>query len=292
MAIVSAKDIADAFADGRVHTQRFLKNAGLAGDGQWQDWAYASGQPAYDARIGDALTATPIVATRNDAIYFPPISGTQERRLLEMRCYTTAGGTGQLTVSYELYDLLAVYPLIDGDNTDPQAMDNTAPLPRYTDGVGVRAVLVNHVAPGITAGCATNITYTDSDDTQRTVTVYTTTDGLGKAAWTQNAAGTGAMGDLYLPCDGPGVKQIDELTFTTAPGGLWAIYLVAPLARMDWQGGIAAVTQTLMVEKSLCTQDSFNLPRIYDGAHLGFFYMPNGSARTVATFGSATFAWG
>lgn len=292
MSVSTPKDIADAFSAGRVHTQRFLKNAGLAGDGAWQDWAYASGQPAYDARIGDALTLTPIVASRNDAIYFPPIAAGETRHLFGMRVYPTAGGAGQLNVSYEMYDLLGVYPLIDGDNTDAQPMDNSASLPRYVDGRGVRAVLVNHVAPGVVQGCAVTIEYTDADDVSHTVTVYTTLDGLGKSAWTQRAAGTAAAGCLYLPCDGPGVKRIDSVTFAAAPGGLWCIYLVKPLTCIDWQGGLAAVTQTVFSEKDLCSQQSFDLPRVYDGAHLGFFYLPNGSARTVATFGTASFIWG
>lgn len=292
MAIESLKDIAEAVSAGKFHSQRFLKNAGLAGDGQWQDWAYASGQPAYDSRIGDALTFTAITAERNDAIFFPSIAAGETRHLLGMRLYLTAGGTGQLNASYEMYDLLGVYPLIDGDNTDPQPMDNTASLPRYTDGVGVRAVLVNHVSPGVVAGCLATIDYTDSDDTARSVSVYTTLDGLGKASWTPASAGTSAMGNLYLPTDGNGVKTVTNVTFTTAPGGLWCIYLVRPIARIDWQGGLAAVTNTVFSEKCLCVQESFNLPRIYDGAHLGFFYMPNGSSRTVACFGTAAFIWG
>lgn len=292
MAITTPKDVSDAITSGRFHSQRFLKNAGLAGDGAWQDWSYASGQPAYDARIGNALTLTPITATRNDAIYFPPVASGQTRHLVGTRLYLTAGGVGQLNASYEMYDLLAVYPLIDGDNTDAQPMDNSASLPRYADGVGVRAVLVNHVAPGITAGCVVTINYTDADDTARTMTVYTTLDGLGKSAWTQATAGTSSTGCLYLPDTGRGIKRIDDLTFTTAPGGLWCIYLLRPIARQDWQGGLAAVTQTVFSEKCFCTQESFNFPRIYDGAHLGYFYLPNGSARTVATFGAAAFAWG
>jgi hypothetical protein len=289
--IVSAADIADAFATGRVHTQRFLKNAGLAGDSQWQDWAYASGQPAYDARIGDALTFTPQIATKNDAIWFPSIGAGQARHLIGLRQYITAGGTGQLNVESQMYDLLGVYPLIDGDNTDPQPMDNTATLPRYTDGVGVRAVLVNHVAPALVTGCATLVEYTDADNVSRSVTVYATTFGLGKAAFSLQSTGA-STGALYLPTDGRGVKSIDQLTFSVAPGGLWAVYLVKPIEYLPWAGGLAGVTQTVISEKCLCSQSSYALPQIYDGAHLGFFYMPNGSARTVAMFGSATFIWG
>ena len=289
--IQSARDVAAAFEAGRVHTQRFLKNAGTAGDSHWQDWAYASGQPAYDARIGDALTFTPQVAVRNDAIWFPGIGAGQSRHLIGLRAYVTSGGVGQTSVECELYDLLGVYPLIDGDNTDPQPMDNTEVLPRYADGVGVRAVLVNHVAPALVTGAETIISYTDADNVARTVTVYATTFGLGKAAFSLQSTGA-STGALYLPTDGRGVKSIDSITFSAAPGGLWAVYLVKPIERVNWRGGLAGVTQTVYTEKCLCSQSSFNLPQVLDGAHLGFFYMPNGSARTVALFGSATFIWG
>lgn len=292
MPITTPTDIADAYAAGRSHTQRFLKNAGLAGDGQWQDWAFASGQPAYDARIGDALTLTPVVASRNDAIFFPEIAVGQTRHLAELSVYPAANSAGQLTVSYEMYDLLAVYPLIDGDNTDQQEMDNAAALPRYADGVGVRAVLVNHVAPGVAAGSPVFIAYRDSDNIARTLTVYATLDGLGKSAWTFLPAGTSSTGSLYLPTEGRGIKSITAATFTTAPGGLWCIYLVKPIARIDWQGGAAGVQNTVFSVKNFATGNAFDFPRIYDGAHLSFFYMPNGSGRTVATFGNASFVWG
>ena len=289
--IQSAKDINDAFSAGRFHTQRFMKNAGSTGDSQWQDWAFASGQPAYDARIGDALAFTPQIATRNDAIFFPAISAGQTRHLAGLRAYVTSGGTGQLNVECEMYDLLGVYPLIDGDNTDLQPMDNTESLPRYADGVGVQAVLVNHVAPAITAGCATTINYVDADDVERAITVYTSTFGAGKSSWAFDTLGV-STGALYLPISGRGIKSVTDLTFAVAPGGLWAIYLVRPIQRVNWRGGLAAVTQTVYTEKCFCLEDSFNLPRIYDGAHLGFFYMPNGSSRSVSLFGSASFIWG
>jgi len=291
MTVISAKDIADALESGRVHTQRFLKNAGVAGDNHWQDWSYASGQPAFDARIGDALTFTPMVATRNDAIFFPGISAGMTRHLVGLRAYVTSGGVGQLSVDCEMYDLLGVYPLIDGDSTDAQPMDNALTLPRYANGVGVKAVLVNHVAPSVAAACPAVINYIDADNAAKSMTVYTTNFGTGKAAWSFHSLGV-STGSLYLPAEGRGIKSITDVTFSVAPGGLWAIYLLVPIQRVDWRGGLAAVTQTVFTEKCLCLEDSFNLPRIYDGANLGFFYMPNGSGRTVSLFGTASFIWG
>jgi hypothetical protein len=292
MSITSTRDIAEAISSGRVHTQRFFKNSGLVGDNEWQDWSYTSGQPAYDARIGlSALTFSPYSAAGNDAIYLPPVAAGEERHVVGVTLTSIAGNVDQFGITAELYDLLGVYPLIDGDSTDQQTMDNSLTLPRYEDGVGVYAVLVNHVAPSITAGCLVGISYVSADGNSRSMQVYTLADGINKANSTLHSAGT-SQGMLYLPSDGGGVKEITSLTFNTAPGGLWAIYLVKPINRISTQAGANGVNRAVFSEKCLCSTESFNLPRIYDGAWLGFFYMPSGTnERTVSLFGSITFLW-
>ena len=83
--IRSIADFARAYEEGRYHCQRFIKTgAGQFGDGRWQDWAFQAGQPAYDARIGQALAFTPSVAQGNDAIYFPPIADGMQRKLFKI----------------------------------------------------------------------------------------------------------------------------------------------------------------------------------------------------------------
>lgn len=292
MPIASTRDIAEAFSAGKVHTQRFMKSAGQAGNDDWQDWSYASGQPSYDARIGTgSLIFSPYTAVGNDAIFFPPIPAGEERHIAGMGIYTGPGGNDQLGATAELYDLLGVYPLIDGDSTDLQTMDNTLTLPRYADGVGVRVALVNHVAPAVTSNCLTTINYIDADDTARSVQVYTRNDGINRINAT--AASGGNRGTIWLPMDGRGVKSITSLTFSSAPGGLWALYLFVPLGRISTQGGAAGVNQSVFSEKCFCSTESFNLPRIYDGAWLGFFYMTStGTSRTATLFGNITFIWG
>lgn len=291
MSITSTKDIIAAYNAGKHHTQRFFKNAGTTGDAHWQDWSFTSGQPAYDARIGDALAFTPFTAAGNDAIYFPSKGASETRHIVELGVYCTASGTGQLTVQCQIYDLLGVYPLIDGDSTDLQSMDNSLTLPRYTNGVGVRAILVNHVSPVVTAGNQININYIDADNVSRSMSVFSAAFGLGKASFTIESTGT-STGALYLPTDGRGVKSITDITCVTAPGGLWAIYLVQPIEEINWQGGAASVTNTIFAEKHVASTSSFLMPKIEDGAWLGMFYMPNGSSRTVALFGYCKFVWG
>jgi len=292
MPITSTADVAAAYSEGRAHTQRFLKNTGAAGDGRWHDWSYTSGQPAYEARIGEALTLRPMDATRNDAIFFPPIAAGQTRHLTELSVYCGVTAPDLLNQSFELYDLLGIYPLIDGGNTAEQVMVNSATLPRYGDGVGVRAVLVNHVAPASGFGVPIVVSYVDSEDVTREVTVYSTNDGLGTAAVTMRTNGAGVQGMLYLPTEGGGVKSISSVTFQNDAGGFWCIYLVKPIARIDWQGGATGVINTVFSVKNFATHNAFDFPRIYDGAHLGFFVLRNGGARSVSLFGTASFVWG
>jgi hypothetical protein len=293
--IRSTKDIADAFAQGRWHSQRFFKNQGVTGDTAWIDWAYASGQPSYNARIGNAGEFNPYTASANQAIWFPPIPSDQERRLTSISVNITPSGSNIRNIALQFYDLLGVYPLIDGDSTDNQILDNTETLPRYTDGEGVRAVLVNHVAASTAGSSPFAFYYTDSAGVSRlSPLMYAQLAGAGKAAFSTDSAGLGRP--LYLTTDGPGVRSIDEFQFGgPAPGGLWAIYMVKPIASVDWFADNAGGLSNLVpVEKDFCLMESFNLPRIYDGAHLGFFSMmgPSGVARGLAAHGSATFIWG
>ena len=290
----SVKDIADAYTQGRVHTQRFLKNAGTSQNGLWEDWAYASGQPALEPRVGNPLAFLPYVSAGNKAIYFPPKLPEQQRFLTEVVVRALPNGTGQTSIDFQMYDLLGVYPLIDGDSTDLQELDNTLTLPRYTDGVGVKGILVNQIsaASGVT-GLTTTVNYTGTDNVDRDATVYVSNSNpLAKASF--SLAPAVSQCPLYLPFDSSGVKKVNNVTFAIAPGGLWAVYLVKPICLIENQVGAkaGALTASIFSEKSLVVENGFMPPEIFDGASLGFFYLPVGSTRTTSIFGKATFIWG
>lgn len=283
-------DIASAFDDGRFHNQRFYKGALTAGDTHWQDWSFGAGQPSYDARIGTAGEFNPYTAVRNDAIYFPAINSDQHRHLVDMTLQTVASGTNQATLDSVVYDLLGVYPLIDGDSTDEQLFDNTQTLPRYTDGLGVVPVMVNHVSPMIATTTAI-MKYNDTDDIEQTVTVGVHLTGQNRVV--SGIGGTLSVGPLSLPlaAGSKGVKTINSIQFSTAPGGLFAIYLIKPLTTiMNCDGN--NTTDKIATEKQFTFNNAFNFPRIYDGAWLGMFLRPNGGARTInSVFGHMTFIW-
>ncbi len=285
MAIRSLSDINAAFDAGKFHVQRFQKNAGTAHAKVWADPSYASGQPAYDARVGSPLTFTPSIATKNDAIWFPDINAGEERYLVEAQMWSNQF-TYNGPISVVFFDLLGYYPLIDGDSTDLQECINDASLPRYIDGVGVVAVIVNHIAPALQNG-VTVIGYTDSDDVDQTVTVDIPNNGQNLVCSGCSPTAGAASSTYGLPLPGRGIKRINTVQHTTAPGGLHCIYLIRPL------GSMVLGDNLLAAEKSFVSGKAFAPPRIYDGAWLGWFDMisVSSSTKTVAWFGNLTFAW-
>jgi hypothetical protein len=290
MPIRSVSDVLEAHGAGRVHTQRFLKNSGTTGDGQWHDWSYASGQPGYDARIGVAGQFNPFVAVKNDAIYFPPIEAGQERHLTDITLTTIASGTNQSSVDAVLYDILGVYPLIDGDNTDQQSFDNTLTLPRYSSGEGVFPVLVNHVAPVLAVANGT-MNYINSIGNPKSVAIRVVNTGQNKVCSAVPDSSSAAALVMPLASGCRGARSVTSVTFTQPPGGLMCIYLMRSLATITNLDG-RLVADKIFTEKSLLTQNGWSMPRIYDGAHLGFFVRPNGGGRSFTMFGTLTFVWG
>ena len=277
-------DFNSAFTAGRSHSQRFIKNAGINTNNRWIDWTFASGQPLYDAKTGTAGSFTPLVASRNDAIWFPGIEAGMERRLTNFTIRSsTGGGPGSIII----FDLLGYYPLIDGDSPDAQDFDNAEVLPRYADGKGVIPVLVSSVAPSTQDGIGT-MTYIGSDDVERTSPAFryqnTSLNGVVCTIAGNVAAGEGALG---LPMVGvQGCKAITSLTYTQPPGGLAAIYMIRVLGTMLFNGN-----QSLATEKQFLLHNGLQAPRIYDGAYINLFYR-YGTAATADFFGEATFAWG
>lgn len=278
-----------AFNDGKVWTQRFLKNASSSFATGWIDAAYSSGQPAYDARVGTALEFTPVVAVRNDAIYFPSISADQQRYLAEITFRASQGGSTSMENAI-IFDLLGYYPLIDGDSADSQEMDNTSSLPRYSTGLGVQMCLVNHVAPQISAGNIT-INFTDVDDISRSITVTVPLVGvIGTVVSGTDTSGT-SMGSPFVPLGAgcKGVKSVQSVIFNTPPGGAYCLYLVKPLVELSAFAG--ASDNNLAKQIQFLPQNGFNMPRIYDGAALSWLHYHTGTATTTSWFGNFKFIW-
>lgn len=293
--IRSHADVLAAYETGRTHQQRFIKTGqGQLNDYRWQDWAFQAGQPAYDARIGVSNTFTPVVAVKNDAIYFPDIPAGMERKLHKVMVTPKASQASQAAINFALYDLVGYYPLIDGDSTDPQDMDNTLTLPRYTSGEGLRLVMFNHVAPASQAGRML-LEYTNSAGADKTLDVLVPINGINTVCSGVDTVATVALANIYLPIDGTGIRTVNRITYTVPPGGLHCLYLIKPLAQFQHyhdallQADITGSKAAIEVDFAL--KDAWRMPVIQNGAHLGFMYQNLAGGRTTTFFGDMTFIW-
>lgn len=295
MAIRSVSDVLAAYDEGRTHVQRFYKGSlvNLA-DTQWQDWAFASGQPAFDARVGVSGQFNPFVATGNEAVWFPDVAPGQARHLTEVVLKPTASNSNMTSVDAVVYDLLGVYPLIDGDNTDVQVLTNAQLLPRYSDGAGVFPVLVNHVSP-VVVNAPGAYTYLDHNGVERTSSFGVNLTGPGRVC--SSGYSTAVIGGaLSLPLGGGarGVRAVTSIQFTSPPSGLFSLYLYKPLLTLTnvGDGGLTTARGPATL-KSAFENNAWHAPRIYDGAHLGMFLRSAAGGRAIASvFGHFEFIWG
>lgn len=287
MAIRTLSDLNRAFDLGKVHLQRFQKNAGTAHAIKWADCTFASGQPAYDAHVGVPLAFTPCVAQKNDAIWFPSVAAGEERYLHSATLWSNQA-TYNGPISVQLFDLVGYYPLLDGDSVDLQECDNSLTLPRYSDGSGVFMAIVNHIAPGLQNGLAT-INYTNSDGVDKTITVDVPNNGQNLVCSGCRTTAGAVSSTWAVPIGSDrGVRRVNSVQYSVAPGGLHCLYLLRPLATMVLGDNLVTA------EKEFFGRDGLRMPKIPDGAWLGWFdqMAVGATARTVAWFGNFTFVWG
>ncbi len=220
---------ADSEADGRSWLSFFRKvppsTATIAG--QWFDYSTASGVP-----VPNYYASAPLVAATlegREGIYIPEQNTARYlKRTIVMSAAASVTGTTNQNQPLMLLDYLLYYPFIDLDAAgEEQVMDNTVTLPRYTDGVGVQAMIVAQ-APTVGGGSLT-LKYIDDQDVERTTsTIFCAAAQPSGALVTAVAAAAGLSPFVPINAGVRGIKSIVGATVAVANGGLAAIVLVKP----------------------------------------------------------------
>lgn len=281
----SVVEVADAVTAGRHHIQHFFRAAlpNPGGNLLFADASVGAGLPAYNAYIGNALEATPLIGQRNASIYVGPDLPQQERYLLSLSL--TEAGTVAFLPTATFLDYLMAYPFVDLDSTDQQDMTNTASLPRYADGDGVRAMLVQQT-PGAAAVANLTVNYTNTDGVSRTVTAAARSSAtIGVLASANSTAGTAS--GLFLPLAGGdrGVRSVQSVQLDVGIGGFAVLVLVKPLVMLAGSELSATIEKNFLREQAA-------LPRIYEGAFLNYVYnLSAGSGNNGPIVGQAQFIW-
>ena len=192
-----------------------------------------------------------------------------------------------------LCDFLLAYPGINLNSTSPQTLLNSNALPRYTNGVGVRAYMT-YAYGSIPATLQNiNVSYTNTVPTSgQTLSSIVTNQGA-FVSTVGEIANSGVLANNYNPflplyAGDLGMTQVNSVTLSAAgtASTYAAIILCKPLLE------IPLTTQYILSERNFVNQLP-SMPRIYDGAYLGWLYFAGAATAAASTFsGYLDVAWG
>lgn len=285
MGFASVRELAASLEDGSEWTSWFHKNTGPsgAGAGRWVDMSMGAGTPKYNAYVGSQTTSTPLIGSGNDGIYLGPNPPpNQSRHLNSIQLATTGAASAPST--WMLCDYVMFYPLVDGDDTAIQLMDNFLPLPRYTSGEGVQMMMVG-TTPG-TVNVTGSVTYTNSLG----VTGKVTTFGLffnpitGCIVNGLNNVGASISPFISLGAGCKGVRSVESITLDGSMGGFFALVLVKPITTVVQRENRTVTEMSSLMQRA-------NLPTIPDGAYLNWIANSAVSATPHPIRGHLQFVW-
>lgn len=271
-----------AYEAGRVVYSQVRKTPAQATvAGWWVDLSMASGNPPLNFYTTAPLAAAVLDPFRG--IFHGDAKAPATKILKQLSLVTPSAG---LVGKYRLLDYVLYYPTIDLDDASEQTFDNTVTLPRYTDGAGLRAMLVATV-PTTGGGGTFTFNYINQDGVPKTSPVHTApTASAGITSIITSERATAAGGRLFLTLDGgdTGIRSITSFTPITRIGGFAALVLVKPIAELE------------LFEINTPASVSFpdldpDLPVIEDGAFLGLVVNCAASVAATTLAGHASFLW-
>jgi hypothetical protein len=281
--IKCAADISQAYDDGGYHLQPFYKvwPSTYSTANAWWDATMAGNFPRASYYNGDDLTFT-AYPEGNHLSFFHGGNVSPKQKIL--RTINIHGSSANLAPSrYILCDYLGFYGGISWETNETQLLDNTITLPRYTNGQGVRAFMVQLFGNNANAVYTVNYRNAAGMDTDSPVQ-------------TGNALGTGGLQhgqlastynpfiDLCQRCTG--VQRINSVTVSSLGAGIAVLVLVKPIAEIIFRDS----TLFAPVEVDYLTNKT-ELPIIYDGAKLNFLFTSVANPAALLTRGYLEFIW-
>ena len=280
MALNGIKQLVDAELQGAVRRYMWRKVPSQATTaGYWFDLSLSPGNPGPKFWSDAApLTAKVIAQSLDGGIWHGP-NTSPKSQYLRMTTAMSSSGTG-LPLPLILCDYLLYYPTIDSSTTDPQVMDNTVTIPRYTDGKGVQMIAVS--IAGNTGGQDFYVTYTNSDGVAGRISQTVRQNAITAVGTivTSSLSTLGMSGNPFigLQSGDTGVRSIESITMLGADVGIFGLILVKPLATTQIKEQTAPVEKDHLIEGS-------NVTEIKDDAFLGWLTCPRGSLSGVTLFG-------
>jgi len=294
MAIQSTDALVTALTSGQMARYDWNKVTGAASyaAGRWYETMSLGGLPVATTYPGTARTwVTCTEATGDGTNAFGIRHGgdvsTNLKHILNMAAWSTSatGVPGTLM----LVDVQGYWPGIDMNVNTVQTLIGTPTL-RYANGAGCRLYLAARATTGATAH---NLSYSYTNQAGTAGRVQPTTVAATASAIVPHIVHSGTAANNYGPflplaSGDTGVANVANIQLSAASGtaSTAVLTLVRPLTQ------ITLSVAGLMTEKDLLNQIP-SLPRIIDGACLGFLWGAGAATGGLSTFaGSVEFVWG
>lgn len=292
----SIKEVVDAEIDGRVRNYVWRKSPSQTTTaGLWFDMSMSPGMPTpkywFDAA---PLVARAITQSGDGGFYHGPNVSPSQKFLRRITTQAQATTTTNISpCNAILCDYLLYYPSVDDGTTDPQVMDNTVTLPRYTDGKGVQMIAVTTGAR--TGGQSFSVNYTNDAGVSGRITanvVQNTSSALGTITGSNLNIDNASNPFIPLQSGDSGVRSVESVTMNGSDVGLFSIILVKPLAQVCIrESGISTAGTVAVPNEKDYLVYAQDMPRIYDDAFLNFLILPNGSVATTVFRGDLKVIW-
>ena len=279
MAVNSVKQLVDAELEWRVRRYQWRKvPTQVTTAGYWFDPSLSPWNPVpkywFDAT---PLIAKAIYQSTDGGLYHWANTAPQSQ-YLRMTTAMSNSATG-LPLPLTLCDFLLYYPSVDDSILDPQLLDNTVTLPRYTDWKGVQVIAVT--VAGRTGGQSFFFNYTNSDWVSGRVSQTVQQNAIPAIGTitTSSLSTNWQSGNpfIWLQSGDRGVRSIDSVTMLWVDVWLFSLILVKPLAQTMIREQTAPVEKDYLIETS-------DIPEIKDDAYLSWLTCPNWSLNGVTLF--------
>jgi hypothetical protein len=274
------RDVVDAELNGKTNYATWRKRTGISNtSGVWFDLSMSSGNPVPNYYAATPLTSIALRQSTDGGIRHGGNVSPSQKVLRSFTSFTPSTGTTWMI----LHDYLMFYPFCDEGDTAEISLIQSATLPRYTDGAGVKIMAVS-VAPR-TGNQTFRCTYTNQAGVSGRITQTVTQNSAGANGSIVTSSTTTQGCYIPLQAGDTGVRSIESYQMISGTDvGLFALVLVKPLAQTVVREQTAAVEKDYLLDHGL-------MPVIQDDAYLNLVAYPTVSLSSVDILGDIKVVW-
>ena len=282
--------INQAYEGGRVTIAGFRKLvSSTTATGVWIDLSMTGGGPRPNYYASTPLLWSTLTQSADGGLYHGGDVSPASKRIKSLMMASSIVTTSTPS-TFIVCDYLGYWPFVDMIGSMELIGSG---LTRYTDGVGVQAMVVL-AAPQV-GGATFNLTYTSpagAERTSKTMMCNTSTvNGTIVTTMPLQTAGYSSSPFVGLQDGDTGILSIQNVNWLTEDVGLVAVVLVKPLAQISLENVSANPTIYPQTEKDFAIEAVGTLPEIKDNAYLNLICHPSGTLATAVIHGMIETIW-